>query len=468
MDRHQRMRQHFSCEPCNCSPYGSLNNGECESGTGRCICKPSFAGPKCADCAADLGYEPYGFDCISCSSSQTNNCINALKGDIQQLQDISRDYSFETLKSLPVIKLNDLRDQVSKQTERTDYLIEYEQRVQQVIANASKLIPDFSSQLEMDLDVGQSLANRSEITIQTAIETKNASDRLLNRLRFHYSDLNQIIAVVNATRKGNLNNHQCDLFLERSNAILAEIQQAGAELDKSRKAIEEDKSDSDELLQNVKNSLNLSSISMLDSELIDRMLRLTNISFDAFEIYEKQFSRPYLQTLEIIGNSNQLYDQVQELLSNASASIQEMNGKLNESFSKLELAKQNLTVLSSLYDAFPSEFNNLKTHTIEKLMNTLRRLNPQNEEKYASMCQVSHDSRVSAHCARCPNRRGQVINRVYFARTRSTHRTCGTRPNSCEANSTPRFRSHPNTKIKRQRTRATTESSTRFASYTRA
>lgn len=382
------MRQHFTCEPCNCSPYGSLNGGECESSTGRCFCKNSFTGLKCAECAVERGYEQYGFDCISCTSNQTNSCINALKSDIQQLQDISRDYSFETLKSLPVIKLNDLKDQVTKQTERTDYLIEYERRVSQVIANASKLIPDFSSQLEMDLDVGHSLANRSESTIQMAIETKNASDRMLNRLRYYYSDLTQIIQVVNATRKGNLNNKQCDMFLERSNTMLAEIQQAGVELDRSRKAIEEDRIDSDELLQNVKNSLNLSSITTLDSELIDRMLRLTNISFDAFEIYEKQFSRPYLQTLEIIGNSNQLYDQLQEMLSNASISIQEMNGKLNESFSKLELAKQNLTLLSSLYDAFPSEFNNLKTHTIEKLMNTLRRLSPVNEEKYASMCQI--------------------------------------------------------------------------------
>ncbi|KAK4336905.1 hypothetical protein RND71_043470 [Anisodus tanguticus] len=91
--------------------------------------------------------------------------------------------------------------------------------------------------------------------------------------------------------------------------------------------------------------------------------------------------------MEIIARSNQLHNEVQELTNNASLSIQEMNSKLNESYSKIESAKQNLTVLSSLYDAFPQEFNNLKTHTIEKLKNTLIRLNPQNEEKYAQICE---------------------------------------------------------------------------------
>ena len=385
VDQYQKVRQHFTCEPCNCSPAGALNNGDCHYLTGKCSCKKNYDGFKCERCR--IGYEKYGFDCIRCDVNQTNNCISALKSEIDQLADISRDYSFDTLKSLPVIKLNNFKEQISKQSESIDYWIVYEQSVNQVISNVSKLLPDLSGQFAMNADVVVSLCNRAENTIEKAIEAGNSSDRLFHQLRYHYLDLTHIITVVNATRKVNLNSTQCDLFLQQSHSMVSDIKVIGQELTEFHKSVEEHKIESDNLLQNVKNFLNESSIIPLDSELIDRMLRLTNISFDSFEIYEKQFSRPYLQTLDIISRSNQLYDQVQEIITNASVSIQETNSKLNESFSKLEMAKQNLSVISTLFEQFPSEFNNLKTNTIEKLKNTLIRLNPQNEEKYASICE---------------------------------------------------------------------------------
>lgn len=367
---------------------GSSNNGDCES-SGKCVCKKGFEGFKCEHCS--IGYEAMiknnQLDCISCDSNLTsNNCINTLKNDIQQLQDVSRDYSFDTLKSLPVIKLNSFKDQINKQSERIDYLVEYEQRVTQMISNVSKLVPVLSGQFDMSADVAITLCNRAENTIEKSNETAKNSDLLFHRLTYYYFDLNHIINVVNATRKVKLNNNQCDHFLEQSHLMVTEIKLAVLELNEFHKQVQDQKMESDNLLQNVRNFLNESSIIPLDSELIDRMLRLTNISFDSFEIYEKQFSRPYLQTLEIIARSNQLHDQVQEMYTNASVSIQEMDSKLNQSFSKLELAKQNLTVLSNLYEQFPHEFNLLKTHTIEKLKNTLIRLNPENEEKYAQIC----------------------------------------------------------------------------------
>ena len=383
-DKYQRIKHHFTCEPCNCSPHGSSNNGECYTLTGKCLCKKSFTGMKCEECAS--GYEKYGYNCISCKSNQTNNCINTLLEEIHRLANASRDYSFDTLKSLPVIKLNYFKDQLSKQSDQIEFIIDFERRVGEMIGNVTRSIPVISGQFDMGGDVANSLANRSFNTIEKTIDLKETSDKLHNCLKRYYLDLNHIISIVNATRKVNLNGNQCDLFQEQSHSMLNEIKLIVHELNEFHKNVEDQKLDSDGLLQNVKNFLNESSIIPLDSELIDRMLRLTNISFDSFEIYEKLFSRPYLQTLEIIGRTNQLNDQVQELFSNASASAQEINSKLNESFSRLELSKQNLTDLSNLYDAFPNEFNNLKTHTIEKLKNSLIRLNPQNEEKYVELC----------------------------------------------------------------------------------
>ena len=46
---------------CQCYPTGSINDGACEDGSGKCTCLDNFSGDKCDEC--NTGYE----------SSQTND-----------------------------------------------------------------------------------------------------------------------------------------------------------------------------------------------------------------------------------------------------------------------------------------------------------------------------------------------------------------------------------------------------------
>ncbi|XP_059144333.1 laminin subunit alpha-like [Physella acuta] len=50
-----------ACRPCECDP--KISTGECEEGSGRCLCRPEYAGLACDRC--NFGY--YGYpDCIPC------------------------------------------------------------------------------------------------------------------------------------------------------------------------------------------------------------------------------------------------------------------------------------------------------------------------------------------------------------------------------------------------------------------
>lgn len=67
------------CQPCNCDL--AFTTGDCEDGSGRCICRPEYAGPNCERC--NVGY--YGWPrCqpCDCNSNGTMNGVCEARGGV--------------------------------------------------------------------------------------------------------------------------------------------------------------------------------------------------------------------------------------------------------------------------------------------------------------------------------------------------------------------------------------------------
>ncbi|MFT7813885.1 laminin subunit alpha-1-like [Arapaima gigas] len=67
------------CEPCQCSPSGSLHP-RCDRLTGQCECKPGVRGPRCEEC--EERHILQGDQCVSCD----DQCTGVLLNDLDQLE----------------------------------------------------------------------------------------------------------------------------------------------------------------------------------------------------------------------------------------------------------------------------------------------------------------------------------------------------------------------------------------------
>lgn len=78
------------CQPCNCYPLGSIDEGAggCNRENGQCSCLPNVIGPRCYECA------PYFFNLTSGKGCEP--CLCDPTGSIDDLCDPVSITSFES------------------------------------------------------------------------------------------------------------------------------------------------------------------------------------------------------------------------------------------------------------------------------------------------------------------------------------------------------------------------------------